>query len=81
MRIHYDCGLILEINDGSGSIVNGLPREPDAFDPFDDSTQYNAAMDGIESFILALACAGVNVTSPAFVSSLDTALEACGNNL
>lgn len=86
-RIQYDNGLALVIENGSGRIIKGLPREeadktPNIVDcNIDDCREYNAAMDGIESLVLALACAGVNITSLAFVSSLDTALEACGNNL
>jgi hypothetical protein len=37
---------------------------------------YNAAIDGIESMVLAHACAGIDVTSPAYVEGLETAVEA-----
>jgi hypothetical protein len=42
---------------------------------------YNNAMDGIESFLLALAAAGVNVTGAQWETALTTATEACANNL
>lgn len=42
---------------------------------------YNGAMDGIESLILAHACAGIDITSPKYVEGIKTAVEACGNNL
>lgn len=42
----------------------------------DSPKQLNTAIDGIESFLLALACAGVEVHSPAFTDALTTALDA-----
>jgi len=36
--------------------------------------------DALESFILALACAGVDVSTPVFVEALETALDAIENN-
>ena len=50
----------------------------------DSSTEfrdYNLAMDGIESLLLALACEGVDVSSQAFRNALQTATESCANNL
>jgi hypothetical protein len=40
----------------------------------------NAAVDGIESLILAHACAGVDVTSPAYLEGVETAVEAVANH-
>ena len=42
--------------------------------------QYNAALDGLESLILAHACAGVDVESPAYVEGIETAVEAIANH-
>jgi hypothetical protein len=39
-----------------------------------------AAMDAIESLVLAHACAGVDVASPGYVEGIETAVEACMNN-
>lgn len=58
----------------SGSISSSLK------DDADDATEYNAAIDGIESLILALACAGVDVQSEAFIAGLTSAEQAIGNN-
>ena len=38
-----------------------------------------AALDAVESFILAAACAGVNVTSPAFVEAVETTVDKVSN--
>ena len=40
-----------------------------------------AAMEAIESLVLAHACAGVDVASPAYIEGIETAVEACCNNL
>ena len=59
---------------GSGSIVSDL-REPETA----ANRQYNAAIDGLESLILAHACAGVDVESPAYVEGIETAVDAIAN--
>jgi hypothetical protein len=41
---------------------------------------YSAAIDGLESLILAHACAGVDVGSPAYVVGIETAVEAIANH-
>jgi hypothetical protein len=40
---------------------------------------HNAAIDGLESLILAHACTGVNVESPAYVEGIETAVDAITN--
>ncbi len=42
--------------------------------------QYNAAIDGLESLILAHVCAGINVESPAYVEGVEMALDAIANH-
>lgn len=44
-------------------------------------SMFHGAMAGIESFILALACEGVNIETNQFEEALGTALDACANNL
>ena len=48
----------------SGTVTSSLKE-------FEDDNEYNAAMDGIESLLLALACAGVDITAPAFIKSIE----------
>ncbi len=43
--------------------------------------QYNGAVDGILSMILAHAVAGIDVESPAYLEGIETAMEAAGENL
>ena len=60
---------------GSGTIVSDLHTAKTAA-----NRQYNAAVDGLESLILAHACAGVNVESPAYVEGIETAVDAVANH-
>jgi hypothetical protein len=46
---------------------------------FEDKIEYTSAMDGITSLILAHHCAGIDVTSPAYIEGIETAVEACDN--
>ena len=41
---------------------------------------FNAAIDGLESLILAHACAGVDVKSPAYIEGIETAVDAITNH-
>jgi hypothetical protein len=43
--------------------------------------QYNAALDAIESLILAHAVAGMDVEAPAYIQGIETALKRAGNYL
>ena len=61
---------------GSGSIVSDL-RDPETA----ANRQYNAAIDGLEALILAHACVGVDVESPAYIEGIETAVEAVGNHV
>lgn len=42
--------------------------------------QYNGAVDGITSMILAHVCAGIDIESPAYLEGIETAFQAAGNN-
>ena len=70
--IRIDCS---EVSPG-GSIESNLK----VYDPDENTDEYNAAIDGMESTILAMACAGFNVESPAFKEAILTTLDAIENN-
>jgi hypothetical protein len=40
---------------------------------------YNAAIDGLESLILAHACGGVDIETPAYLDGIETAVKAITN--
>ena len=61
---------------GSGAITSDLRTAGTAA-----NRQYNAAIDGLESLILAHACAGVDVESPAYVEGVEVAVEAIANHV
>jgi len=42
--------------------------------------QYNAAIDGIESLLLAMACIGVDLNDLKIIEAIETAVDACSNN-
>ena len=74
-------GLILEVDkEGVGAIVASELKETCCHDKGCDGScldLYNAAMDGVESLILAHACAGLDVTDPAYLEGIETAVCAC----
>ena len=59
----------------SGSVTSSL-HSSEA-----DDDQFNAAMDAVESIVLAHACAGIDVTDPRYVEGVRTCIQACANNL
>ena len=79
--IELNCfGIIVEFDTETGS---GQILTSDLHEDCDDEGHelHDAAMDAIESIILAHACAGVDISSPAYVEGIETAVIACGNNL
>ena len=80
-----DCfGIVVTLDgNGGGTITSDLHElgdEPDLdTDPRD--VLHDAALDGLESLILAHAVAGIDITTSAYLAGIETAVEACGNNL
>jgi hypothetical protein len=50
-------------------------------DEVEERLNFNKAIDVLESFILALACAGVDVECENFLEGVNTTLDALTNNL
>jgi hypothetical protein len=61
------------LDGGAGGGITSQLHEEDAPD------EYNAAMDAIESIVLAHACAGVDIESPAYLEGIETAVQAIAN--
>ncbi len=59
----------------AGSVTSSLHSS----DAGDD--RFNAAMDAVESLVLAHACAGIDVTDLRYVEGLRTCIDACANHL
>lgn len=70
-------GITVDFERGEGGDISSIMKNTDD----EDDIEYNAAIDGIESLILAHACAGVDIESAAYIEGIQTAVEACANNL
>jgi hypothetical protein len=44
-------------------------------------TEYNRAMDGIEALVLGHACAGIDITTDAYLTGIRTAVDGAANNI
>jgi hypothetical protein len=64
---------------GCDSDCDGSQGADDEHEWDEGRAQFNAAIDGIESMILALAVAGVDVETPAVVEAIESAIDAIGN--
>jgi hypothetical protein len=76
--------ITVSIINGGGSISSSLEEPCDCgrADPgWCPRCSYNDAVDGIESLILAHACAGIDITTPAYIEGIETAVQACAENL
>lgn len=69
-------GIVINIQGAGGAISSDLHDDGDDIDAL-----YHAAMDGIESMVLAHACAGIDVESPKYIEGIETAVESAANNL
>ena len=73
-----DCcygGMIIEWSNGnkSGAVLSSGMRDDET------SVEFNAAMNAIESIVLAHFCANIDVGSKGYIEGINTAVEACAN--
>lgn len=82
MKIRFSghCIDIQQYEEGSGSLTSTLKDKEGAADGDDDADEYNRAIDGLEALVLAQALAGIDVTTPAYIKALATAVDAIYNN-
>ena len=73
------CGTIVESNLRGDRVA--ATADDAELDEAVDITLFNTAVDALESCILALACEGVDITTPAFGRAVLTTLDACENHL
>lgn len=67
-----------------GVIVEGTLKDDFSIDNYKCGNTtadavFNGMMDALESILLAHACVGIDVTSPAYIEGLETAINACTN--
>jgi hypothetical protein len=72
-------GIKVTLAQKGGAITSDLHEELDEAEITPESENYEAAIDGIESMILAHACAGVDIESPAYVEGIEAAIQEAGN--
>ena len=71
----HDCCFSCDESQAGG--FNGSEDEPK--DDVMGRLQFNGALDALESLILAHACAGIAVNSPAYLEGIETTVTALGN--
>ena len=49
-------------------------------DDMEGRLDFNKMMDALESIIVAHACAGIDIKSPAYIEGIETAVLACSDN-
>jgi hypothetical protein len=70
-------GIVVTLSgDGGGKLTSDLKEGGPVTE---DDSAYEAAMDGIESMILAHAVAGIDITDPKYLEGIETAVESCSN--
>lgn len=69
----------ITLSTGNEIVLDGKSISTDLKEPDEDT--FNAAVDGLESFLLALHCAGVDVDTPQVKEALEVSIEALANNL
>ena len=61
----------------AGAVLTSQMKEPETA----ENAFFNAAIDGIESMILAHFCAGVDVLERGYIKGIETAIESIANNV
>lgn len=67
---------VIVYDQGDGQIGGGIISNL-----IDDDDQIQTAFDAVESFILAAACAGIDVSEAAFKKAVETTVDAIFSNL
>lgn len=75
IKTRYGTYIINRLGGGTGIIAGNVGRDEG------NGPVLTAALDAIESMVLAHTLAGVDTTGPAYVNGIDTALDAVVNNV
>ena len=69
-------GIVVECDPetGAGTITSSMTRD-ERFLPNENDRPLKVGLDAIEALVLAHACAGVDVLSPAYCEGIETAVE------
>ena len=82
IRVGEEC-ITLQLDGKGGGTVQStlLITERDADFEAEYRQDYNSAVNGLESLVLAHACAGVDVQDARYVAGIGAALEAISNHM
>jgi len=82
MRIELPCYdiVVVILEGGVSRITDGLHETTKFGEDPQGTEDFNHSVDGITSLILAHACAGIDITTPAYIEGIETAVEACLQN-
>jgi len=76
-------GLEITVKDKGGTIAGSLAQRmygnEEVWNGPSDKELLDEALEAMERLILAHACAGIDVSSPAYLEGVETVLEALGN--
>ena len=82
IRVGEDCITLQLDGEGGGAVQSTLQiTEQDADFEAEYRQDYNSAVNGLESLVLAHACAGVDVQDARYVAGIGAALEAISNHM
>jgi hypothetical protein len=78
---YHDCDLSTAHMTGDTQEAKEHNDRTETEDEVEERLNFNKAIDVLESFVLALACAGIYVEGEQFREAVETTLEALDNNL
>lgn len=82
IRVGENCVTLQLDGEGGGAVQSTLQiTERDADFEAEYRQDYNSAVNGLESLVLAHACAGVDVQDPRYGAGIGAALEAISNHM
>ena len=82
IRVGEDCITLLLDGEGGGAVQSTLQiTERDADFEAEYRQDYNSAIDGLESLVLAHAFAGIDVQDVRYIAGIGAALDAISNHM
>jgi hypothetical protein len=82
IRVGEDCITLQLDGEGGGAVQSTLQiTETEADFEAEYRQDYNPAVNGLESLVLAHACAGIDVQDPRYVAGIGAALDAISNHM
>ena len=79
-KLNLNChGIVISYNEDDKTIASIASNMKEPETP--NNALINSAIDGLESIILAHFCAGIDVSSPAYLEGIETACDALDSNI